>query len=112
MSRNMLSEICILFCEVSKAKKSARIHSCMAALLSALSTIAEAAWCVCVDKKVYLHVLFQLPSALQVVHIPLDGHVVQAQQAVESYAIAAAQLLLVGCLCHRCTPLMLCQPQR
>lgn len=50
--------------------------------------------------KEHLHVLLQLPSALQVIHIALDGHVVQAQQVVEGDAMAFAQLLLVCTLRH------------
>ena len=45
-----------------------------------------------------LHVLFQLVPPLQVVHIALDGHVVQAEQAVEPDAKSIHQLLLKGSL--------------
>jgi len=49
-----------------------------------------------------------LPSALQIIHIALDGHVVQAQQVVEGDAMALAQLLLVCALCYRPIPLSMC----
>ncbi len=53
----------------------------------------------------HLHVLLQLPSTLQVVHVALDGHVVQAQQVVESDAMALPQLLLVCTLqCMQSSP--------
>ena len=39
-----------------------------------------------------LHVLLQLAMALQVVDVPLDGHVVQAQQVAELDAKSLAQL--------------------
>ena len=45
-----------------------------------------------------LHVLFQLVPPLQVVHIALDGHVVQAEQAVEPDSKGIHQLLLIGSL--------------
>ena len=56
----------------------------------------------------HLHVLLQLPSALQVIHITLDGHVVQAQQIIEGDAMAFAQLLLVCTLRYRHVPLSMC----
>ena len=49
----------------------------------------------------YLHVFLQLTPPDQVVRITLDGHVVQAQQAVKTDAVRLLQLLLVGILQHR-----------
>lgn len=50
-----------------------------------------------------LHVLLKLVSPLQVVHIPLDGHVVQAEQVVEHNAKGIPELLLICSLQHDMT---------
>ena len=43
----------------------------------------------------HLHVLLKLVAPLQVVHVSLDWHVVQAEQVVEHNAKVLEQLLLV-----------------
>ena len=48
-----------------------------------------------------LHVLLELVSPLQVVHVALDGPVIQAEEAVERYAKVLHELLLVGRLHHQ-----------
>lgn len=44
------------------------------------------------------HVALQLALALQVIYIALDGHVVQAQQAIERDAVRLCKLRLVSLL--------------
>ena len=64
------------------------------------STAAHDSFCgSCVEaSQQQLHVIGQLPLALQVIHVALDGHVVQAQQAVEANAVSFRQLSLVRLL--------------
>ena len=57
-----------------------------------------------------LHVLLKLVTPLQVVHIPLDGHVVQAEQVVEHNAKGIFELLLICSLQHD-TPSSVADPE-
>jgi hypothetical protein len=70
------------------------LHACRCSKLSTYST-----W------SAHLHVVFELVVALQIIHVALDGHVVEAEQVVELDAKGFLELLLV-CSLQRHTPLL------